>query len=128
MLLILSESGDRTTDEVLQWLLAWGVCFLRINTDDAVEIVDVSPSSDHLIIKANGGTYNLADFDRVCPDCRVFTRDPQSPTAHPARCAYNPYLARWAGQAGYAPVEECGEFTPGGFVPDAERIARLLER
>ena len=65
MLLILSESGDRTTDEVLQWLLAWGVCFLRINTDDAVEIVDVSPSSDHLIIKAKGGTYNLADFDRV---------------------------------------------------------------
>ena len=68
------------------------------------------------------------EFRRICPDCRVFTRNPERPTAHPARCAYNPYLARWAGQAGYAPVEECGEFTPGGFVPDAERIARLLEQ
>ena len=68
------------------------------------------------------------EFRRICPDCRVFTRNPERPTAHPARCAYNPYLARWAGQAGYAPVEECGEFTPGGFVPDAERIARLAER
>ena len=66
------------------------------------------------------------EFRRICPDCRVFTHQPERPTAHPARCTYNPYLARWQGQPGYAPVEQCGTFTPQGFQPDAERIERLL--
>ena len=30
------------------------------------------------------------EFRRICPDCRVFTRQPERPTAHPARCTYNP--------------------------------------
>ena len=66
------------------------------------------------------------EFRRICPDCRVFTRQPERPTAHPARCTYNPYIARWQGQPGYVPVEQCGTFTPEGFVPDAERIDRVL--
>ena len=51
---------------------------------------------------------------------------PERPTAHAARCTYNPYIVRWHGQPGYAPVEQCGTFTPQGFQPDAERIERLL--
>ena len=66
------------------------------------------------------------EFRRICPDCRVFTRNPERPTAHPARCSYNPYIARWQGQPGYVPVEQCGVFTPEGFVPNRERIAQLL--
>ena len=31
------------------------------------------------------------EFRRICPDCRVFTCNPQGSTAHPARCTYNPY-------------------------------------
>ena len=66
------------------------------------------------------------EFRRICPDCRVFTRHPERPTAHPARCTYNPYIARWQGQEGYVPVEQCGTFTPEGFMPNAERIERVL--
>ena len=66
------------------------------------------------------------EFRRICPDCRVFTRQPERPTAHPARCTYNSNLARWQGQPGYAPVEQCGTFIPQNFQPDAERIERLL--
>lgn len=62
------------------------------------------------------------EFRRICPDCRVFTRHPERFTAHPVRCTYNPYIASWQGQPGYVPVEQCGEFTTEGFVPDAERI------
>lgn len=38
------------------------------------------------------------------------------------------HLARWQGQAGYVPVEQCGTFTPKGFVPDGERIERVLQK
>ena len=36
------------------------------------------------------------------------------------------YITRWQGQPGYVPVEQCGTFTPEGFVPDGERIERVL--
>lgn len=68
------------------------------------------------------------EFRRICPDCRMYTRNPQRPSAHPSRCTYNPYIVRWKGQTDYVPVEQCGEFTALGFVPDAERIKQLLEK
>lgn len=37
-----SEEGERTTDEVVQWLILNGKKFLRINREDEVRIVNVS--------------------------------------------------------------------------------------
>ncbi|MBQ9469358.1 MAG: grasp-with-spasm system ATP-grasp peptide maturase [Bacteroidales bacterium] len=64
-LLILSEAGDRTTNEVAQWLLSWGVDFVRLNTEDAVRVLDVSPSSGRVAVQVRGRELNLADFDRM---------------------------------------------------------------
>ena len=65
------------------------------------------------------------EFRRICPDCRVFTRQPERPTAHPARCTYNPYIARWKGQPGYVPLEECGEFTDNGYFVNHDFISNM---
>lgn len=66
------------------------------------------------------------EFRRICPDCRVFIKDPANPYSQPAKCTYNPYIARWQGEEGYVPVEECGTYTrKTGFVPDTKLIATL---
>lgn len=64
-LLILSECDDRTTNDVAQWLLRWNVPFVRINTNDAIEVIEISPNSNKLVIKTKGNIYNLYDFTRI---------------------------------------------------------------
>ena len=65
------------------------------------------------------------EFRRICPDCRVFTRQPERHTAHPARCTYNPYIARWEGQEGYVRLDECGAFTDKGYFVDTDFVNSL---
>lgn len=66
------------------------------------------------------------EFRYVCKDCRVFIKDPENIYSQPAKCTYNPYIAKWQGEEGYIPVEECGTYTrKTGFVPNKERIAEL---
>lgn len=66
------------------------------------------------------------EYRHMCVDNRIPIKMASGQYTHPARCTYNPYIARWQGQAGYVPVEQCGVFTPEGFVPDAERIEQVL--
>jgi hypothetical protein len=41
-------------------------------------------------------------------------------------CNYNPYVAKWADEDGYVPVEECGTYSKEtGFVPDKKKITAL---
>ncbi|MCK4661862.1 MAG: grasp-with-spasm system SPASM domain peptide maturase [Bacteroidales bacterium] len=46
------------------------------------------------------------EFRYMCTDCRVFIKDPKNIYSQPAKCNYNPYIAKWKGQEGYKTVEE----------------------
>ena len=62
----------------------------------------------------------------MCTDCRVFIKDPENIYSQPAKCTYNPYIAKWQGEEGYVPVEECGTYTwETGFVVNHKRVAEL---
>jgi SPASM domain peptide maturase of grasp-with-spasm system len=66
------------------------------------------------------------EFRYMCMDCRAFIKDPENIFSQPAKCGYNPYIAKWNGQDGYVPVKECGTYSKeNGFVPDEEKIAKL---
>ena len=66
------------------------------------------------------------EFRYVCTDCRTFIKDPENIYSQPAKCTYNPYIAKWAGEEGYIPIEECGSYSKEtGFVPDIEKITTI---
>ena len=46
------------------------------------------------------------EFRYMCTDCRAFIKDPDNIYSQPAKCNYNPYIAKWKGQEGYITVEE----------------------
>ncbi|MDR3047883.1 MAG: grasp-with-spasm system SPASM domain peptide maturase [Bacteroidales bacterium] len=69
------------------------------------------------------------EFRYMCTDCRCFIKDPENIYSQPAKCGYNPYICKWAGQEGYVPVEECGNYSrETGFVPDAAKIKELNQQ
>jgi SPASM domain peptide maturase of grasp-with-spasm system len=66
------------------------------------------------------------EFRHMCTDCRVFIKDPENIYSQPAKCTYNPYIAKWQGEEGYVPVEQCGTYTrETGFVVNHERVEEL---
>jgi len=66
------------------------------------------------------------EFRHMCTDCRVFIMDPENIYSQPAKCTYNPYIAKWQGEEGYVPIEECGIYArETGFVVNHERVAEL---
>ena len=68
------------------------------------------------------------EFRYVCSDCRAFIKDPKNPLSQPSKCTYNPYIAKWQGEDGYVPVEECGTYSrETGFVVNHKRVAELNE-
>lgn len=46
------------------------------------------------------------EFRHMCMDCRAIIKDPDNIYSQPAKCLYNPYIAKWDGQPGYITVEE----------------------
>lgn len=41
-------------------------------------------------------------------------------------CHYNPYIAKWQGEEGYVPVEDCGTYTKEkGFVVNKRKVSKL---
>jgi len=67
MILIISNSSDITTNEVINWLLFFNKEFLRINEDDLVEYLNVSISNElhNVKIKIKNKVYNLNEFEAV---------------------------------------------------------------
>ena len=66
------------------------------------------------------------EFRHMCTDCRAFIKDPENIYSQPAKCPYNPYIAKWESEECYVPVEECGSYTrETGFVPDKKKIRKL---
>lgn len=69
------------------------------------------------------------EFRHICTDCRAFVKDPENIYSQPSQCTYNPYIAKWAGEDGYVPVEECGSYSrETGFVVDAIKVDALNQR
>jgi len=48
----------------------------------------------------------ICEFRYICSDCRAFIKDVNNIFSQPAKCTYNPYIAKWQGQEGYLSVEE----------------------
>lgn len=46
------------------------------------------------------------EFRYMCMDCRAYIKDPNNIYSQPAKCTYNPYIAKWKGQDGYISVDE----------------------
>ncbi len=46
------------------------------------------------------------EFRYMCTDCRCFIKNPQDIYSQPAKCTYNPYIAKWQGEEAYITVEE----------------------
>ena len=46
------------------------------------------------------------EFRHMCMDCRAYIKDPDDIYSQPAKCNYNPYIAKWKGQDGYITVEQ----------------------
>ena len=46
------------------------------------------------------------EFRYMCTDCRAFIKDPNNIYSQPAKCPYNPYIAKWEGEDGYITVEQ----------------------
>ncbi|MFA7051367.1 MAG: grasp-with-spasm system SPASM domain peptide maturase [Bacilli bacterium] len=66
------------------------------------------------------------EFRHMCTDCRVFIKDSENIFSQPSKCTYNPYIAKWQGEEGYVPVEECGTYTrETGFIVNHKRIEKL---
>lgn len=68
------------------------------------------------------------EFRYMCTDCRVYIKDPKNIYSQPAKCTYNPYIAKWEGEEGYVPVEKCGTCSKeNGFIVDDEKVNALNE-
>ena len=70
----------------------------------------------------------------VCKDCEyrnicIDNRIPIIQETHicfEVECPYNPYIAKWQGEEGYVPVEECGTYTKEkGFVVNKQKVNKL---
>ncbi len=66
------------------------------------------------------------EFRYMCTDCLTFIKDPENIYSQPAKCPYNPYIAKWQGEEGYVPIEECGTYTKEkGFVVNKRKVNKL---
>jgi SPASM domain peptide maturase of grasp-with-spasm system len=66
------------------------------------------------------------EFRHMCTDCRAYIKDPENIYSQPAKCSYNPYIAKWQGEEGYVPVEDCGTYSKEtGFMVDKKKVNKL---
>jgi len=78
------------------------------------------------ITKAQIDVCKDCEFKYLCTDCRAHIKDTENIYSQPANCCYNPYIAKWKGEEGYVPVEECGSYsTKTGFIINKEKIEAL---
>jgi len=46
------------------------------------------------------------EFRYMCTDCRCIIKNPDDIYSQPAKCGYNPYIAKWSKEGGYISVDE----------------------
>lgn len=61
MILLISEEGDTTTYEVLQWIKFYGKKYVRINQEDEVFVALIDFESEDIIIRIKDVEINLKD-------------------------------------------------------------------
>ena len=52
------------------------------------------------------------ELRHICTDCRAFIKDPNNIYSQPAKCGYNPYIAKWQHEEGWISVEQWREENP----------------
>lgn len=52
------------------------------------------------------------EFRHICTDCRAFIKDPNNIYSQPAKCGYNPYIAKWQNEEGWISVEQWRKENP----------------
>ena len=68
------------------------------------------------------------EFRYMCSDCRCYLKEPENIYSQPLNCKYNPYICKWEGEEGCISIDECGDYTSTGFVPNEEKIRSLNEQ
>lgn len=53
------------------------------------------------------------EFRHICTDCRAFIKDSDNIYSQPAKCGYNPYIAKWQSEDGWISVEQWRIENPG---------------
>lgn len=62
-ILILSINKDYSTGEIIEWLLAWKISFVRINEDEPLNIIKID--KEEVIFLHQGEIYNINEFTGV---------------------------------------------------------------
>jgi len=52
------------------------------------------------------------EFRHICTDCRAFIKDSNNIYSQPAKCGYNPYIAKWQNEEGWISVEQWRKENP----------------
>lgn len=86
--LIFSELGDRTANEVERWLHRWAVSCTRINREDHVQVAQLSLHEGIALVEVNGQLVDLYQFNAVWHR-RGFLRPPDIQAA--LQTAWNRY-------------------------------------
>ena len=66
------------------------------------------------IKKDNIEVCKVCEYRYMCPDCRAYLKDANDIYSQPAKCYYNPYIAKWKGEDGYISVDEIGRYNKNG--------------
>ena len=66
------------------------------------------------------------EFRHMCTDCRAYLKQPDNIYSQPAKCNYNPHIAKWKSEEGYVFVEDCGIYNEvGKFILDKNKVDKL---
>lgn len=66
------------------------------------------------------------EYRHMCTDCRAYIKQPDNIYSQPAKCTYNPYIAKWNNEVGYVPVGDCGYYNiDGKFVVDKLKVKEI---
>jgi ATP-GRASP peptide maturase of grasp-with-spasm system len=65
MVLIISQDDDYSTLEIIKWLIYYNVSYIRVNSQDKVQLEELDIQSKTFIFKIDGKIVNLADISYI---------------------------------------------------------------
>lgn len=72
-----------------------------------VSLIDVLPRMGKFwdISKNKIEVCRICEYRHMCIDCRFHIKDTSNIYSQPLNCNYNPYIAKWKGEAGFRPIQ-----------------------
>ncbi len=65
----------------------------------------------------------------INPDCRIYIDNPKDLHSRPAKCNYNPYIAKWKNEDGYVSLCDSGvKVNSEQLTINHDRIAAINKR